>query len=179
MEHTRHGQFEAHTSSHEVGPQTCSREVIEARECAQQFYAQDVSASRRKRVGERKGCEESSTEKSRRTSESCRASKEGRCTGEGSQGRCTSESCGAGEEGRCTSGEGRCTSGEGRCTSESRTSTRARSTRASRTSTDASRRRRRGAQGNEQVQEGRVTGARHAQPSFDRTTPGLIVARRS
>jgi hypothetical protein len=172
LEHTRHGQFEAHTSSHEVGPQTCSREVIEARECAQQFYAQDVSASRRKRVGERKGCEESSTEKSRRTSESCCASKEGRCTGEGSEGRCASESCGTGEEGRCTGGEGR-------RTSESRTSTSARSTSASRTSTDASRRRRRGAQGNEQVEEGRVTGARHAQPSFDRTTPGLIVARRS
>jgi hypothetical protein len=181
---TRHGQFEAHTPSHEVGSETCSREIYEARECAQQVGAQDVSASRR----ERAGCRQAREEGSRTSKESCRSGESGgtRESRSTSESRCTCESrstCEAGGEGRRRASESS-TSESSSNTSESgsrsRTGTRAGRTRAGRTRADASRRRRRrcNAKGNQQIKES-GTRAHDAGCSHDRTASDVTVATRS
>jgi hypothetical protein len=106
-----HGQFEAHTPSNEVGSQTRTREIREARDRAQRIIAEDVSASRRKCTASRSENREerSSREKSRSSSEGRRTS-ESSCTGEGRC--CTCESCCCTGESCCCTGESCCGSGE-------------------------------------------------------------------
>jgi hypothetical protein len=93
-----HGQFEAHTPSHEVGSQTRTREIREARVRAQQLVAEDVSASRCERTTSRiegrkgRGSQEGRRTSESRTSESRRA-RESRCSTDQSRRARESRSC--------------------------------------------------------------------------------------